>query len=433
MVKIVSITGTKGKTSTAQMLDAVLRSMNSEVLRVDTAGHYVNGERRSTLDDSKRVWGLLPTRVPGRYLWEYAKGGQLSQDGFAVLESSIGCAESGLGYKQHYVGVFLNVFDDHLGSRPRLQTRQDIAREKASIVFDNVAANGFVVFNADDPLVVEQYKIFQKKRPDVTGVLVSASEPLIEPQEHVAGGGVSLIRQGRDVVLYDRESKRQVICDLNMIAPTFQGAYKPAIYNVLFTTGAVYALHGGYIPEDYRAAVENFRFAETSGRMTRLYMQNGAELLVDYAHESVSLSALSELAHSLRKPNGKLIGVVRLGYRKEGESLVKKASEIIGKNFDEVIVYDKFDYDGVDKDNAIKLQQAKEASRVLIEVLKSHSVPVCYIAREQHAIAAVNDSIGPDDLGVIIVNDNPEQSLYWIKQCLGATPRKEEKVEYRER
>ena len=52
-VPIISVTGTKGKTTTVAVIADVLQSLGKNVLKVDTTGHFLNGERRSTLDDSK--------------------------------------------------------------------------------------------------------------------------------------------------------------------------------------------------------------------------------------------------------------------------------------------------------------------------------------------------------------------------------------------
>lgn len=68
--KNVVITGTKGKTTVSYIVDQALLHLNKNTIRVDTTGHFVNGERKSTLEESKEIWGLVPTVCPGRFLWE---------------------------------------------------------------------------------------------------------------------------------------------------------------------------------------------------------------------------------------------------------------------------------------------------------------------------------------------------------------------------
>ena len=68
--KTILITGTKGKTTVSYLVDNILMALKKTTLRVDTTGHFINGERKSTLDESKAIWGLVPTVCPGRFLWE---------------------------------------------------------------------------------------------------------------------------------------------------------------------------------------------------------------------------------------------------------------------------------------------------------------------------------------------------------------------------
>src|SRR5665811_1639645 len=99
-IPIISVTGTKGKTTTVFVIDDILRKLGYNVVKVDTTGHFVNGKRKSTLDDSKRVWHLVPSVCPGRYLWEFFSHPELCEKGVAVLECSLGSsATSGLGYR----------------------------------------------------------------------------------------------------------------------------------------------------------------------------------------------------------------------------------------------------------------------------------------------------------------------------------------------
>ena len=98
--------------SPAFVIVAVLRALGANSLRVDTTGHFINGERKSTLKDSSEIWGAVPTVCPGRYLWEFFVNPELQKNGIAVLETALGSSTSkGLGYFSHQVGIFLNVFE----------------------------------------------------------------------------------------------------------------------------------------------------------------------------------------------------------------------------------------------------------------------------------------------------------------------------------
>ena len=129
-MKIISITGTKGKTSVARIIDYVLRNSNKTTLRVDNDGHYINGKRKSTLDDSINFFGKTPSVCPGKYLITMKR---YFPDFTAILECSIGSAGEGLGYRFHDVGIFTNVYFDHIKKEKGIKTRRDLANRKSFI------------------------------------------------------------------------------------------------------------------------------------------------------------------------------------------------------------------------------------------------------------------------------------------------------------
>lgn len=48
-MKIISITGTKGKTTVSRILDHVIHSLGETTLRVDTDGHFINEKQKAPL------------------------------------------------------------------------------------------------------------------------------------------------------------------------------------------------------------------------------------------------------------------------------------------------------------------------------------------------------------------------------------------------
>src|SRR5690606_26768021 len=119
-IPIISVTGTKAETTTEALIADVLLRLGRDVLKVDISGHFVNGQRKSMVDNSRTVWGVVPTIGPGRYLYEFHGGNLSSEFGLAVLECALGSSSPfGLGYRRHKVGVFLNVYEDHMGTSSR--------------------------------------------------------------------------------------------------------------------------------------------------------------------------------------------------------------------------------------------------------------------------------------------------------------------------
>ena len=160
-MEIISITGTKGKTTITRALSYVINKTGENTLRVDTDGYYINEKIKGTIEESKQIFSLVPTVCPGKYLITMKK---FYPNFTAVLETALGSsAEPGLGYGLHNIGVFSNVLEDHLGATPRLKKRSDIAKAK-NFIFSRIDVGGCLVFNADDKLVCSQLKIIPSHR-----------------------------------------------------------------------------------------------------------------------------------------------------------------------------------------------------------------------------------------------------------------------------
>lgn len=232
MIPKIAVTGTKGKTTTVAIIADVLRTLGNNVLKVDTTGHFVNGERRSTLEDSKKYWRLVPSVCPGRYLWEFYANPELAENGVAVLECSLGCsAASGLGYRYHNVGVFLNVFEDHLGSSDRIQSKEDIAKAKSFVFSRLLHSDSWAVFNADDPLVCKTLDMVPKFNT-VSLLPCGFTFEHFDIANHLQKGGKAMtITDDKMLVLRSKEGD-EVIADLKLIPWTFKGTFMPSLWNL---------------------------------------------------------------------------------------------------------------------------------------------------------------------------------------------------------
>lgn len=419
-IPIVAITGTKGKTTTVAVVADVLRTLGRNVLKVDTTGHFVNGERRSTLDDSKASWGLVPSVAPGRYLWEFHANPELVQNGAAVLECSLGCsASSGMAYRYHKVGVFLNVFEDHLGSSERIKSREDIARAK-DFIFRRLDDNSTAVFNADDELVCKTLAVLPESK-DYTLVPCGLEFSHFDIAAHLAAGGTAFTVNEQQQIVLRTASSDKIVADLKAIPWTFQGTFMPSVWNILQATAAIYGFFDGTLPEGFREALEAVRLDRYSGRLTLLRAENQATILADYAHEKVSLRQVADLGRTLLGSGGKLIGVVRLAHDRS-DTLLRETGEEIGKAFDQLVVYDKID--GHFRKPTIHRgrfpQVVGRTSAIVTEGIASVHAQVERIIREDEAIKRAAELAGPNDVVVVIVNDDIERSIEFIRQSFKA-------------
>lgn len=415
---IITVTGTKGKTTTVAIVSDILHSLGKNVLKVDTTGHFVNGKRRSTLQDSKDAWRLVPSVCPGRYLWEFHANPKLREEGVAVLESSLGSsAASGLGYRYHHVGVFLNVFEDHIGSSDRIQSKADIAKAKDFIFSRLDPYSGYAVFNADDQYVASTLDMIPTSlRRAERMVPVGLTFEHFELDEHLRQGGVAITAENGCVVLRSAVGDR-VIASLGKIPWTFNGSFTPSVWNIISAVGALYAYFAGEFPDNFRAALEAVRLDKYGGRLTLLENDNKVKILADYAHEKVSLAMVADLARTMIAKNGRVIGVVRLAHDRT-DNLMRETGRVVGKSYDELVVYEKIDgYWRQPKPTGMRFPQViGRTSEIFAGAIKEVNPNVTRILREDEALAHAAELAQPGDVVVVIVNDDIERSIGFIKE-----------------
>ena len=422
-VPIISVTGTKGKTTAVAVIDTILRELKHNVVKVDTTGHYVNGEKRSTSEDSSNTWRLVPTRSPGRYLWEFYANPELTKKGVAVLECSLGSSNlAGLGYERHKVGVFLNVFEDHLGSTDRLKTREDIAEAKSFIFRQITSDDGYAVFNADDPLVVDMLNKYAERADTKHQVAVGLDFSEIDLKKHLDDGGVAITVDNDKRIVMLKGSETTVLARLDHIPWTFYGNFLPSVWNCMFSLAAVYAVYKGTLPEGLQQIMESVRLDPYGGRVTILAAKNGTKIIADYAHEKQSLAMIADLAKTQVGKGGKVIGVVRMAYDRP-DSVFEETGALIGSKFDQVIVYEKIDgyWRKAENYRIMKFRQVEgRTSQLVFDGVKRTNQNAERIEREDEAIARAAEIAGPNDVVVVIVNDDIKRSIEFIRSSFEA-------------
>jgi len=416
----IAVTGTKGKTTTANLIAQVLQKYDfSRVLLVDTTGHFVNGERRSTLADSKNTWGLVPSVAPGRYLYEFM-GREDEEKNVAVMETSLGCSTlSGMGFAMHHVGIFLNIFEDHIGSSKRINSKEDIVEAKKFII-SRILRDGFAVLNADDKYVmsvVDDVATHRKVFPIFIGLDLMAANL---PNDHQTAAFLTL-REGYIVHIYKDIETR--IVEVSKLVWTFEGVYEPSVYNALAVCAGIIGLYGGCVPKDLGVRLAETRLGEYGGRLTRFSNENGVEIIADYAHEKKSLVEIARLAHKIKSPNGKVYGILRLAYDRTDE-LITDTGETIASEFDYVVVYDKIDGHLRQPKKNLQFdrftQETGKTSQTFYDAVSSKNTNSVRIIREDEAIAHVAKIAQAGDVVVSIVNDDVVQSVTFIKEAFNA-------------
>jgi cyanophycin synthetase len=433
-MKKITITGTKGKSTVSAVLAQVLASVEPNILKVDTSGAYVNGRLAISKQLSQKIWDVVPTVAPGRFLYllnqnstgqiETANLNHDQLPGLAILEASLGCGTaSGLGYYGHNIGVFTNVFEDHLGSRDDLQDRWDIGQSK-KFVFSRINHGGTAVFNADDDVVVS---LLGTCKQGVKWLPFGVSFKHFDLHGHLAAGGYAVGVSGFDVVLRHGAVQKSLF-DLRQIGWTFQGAYEPSVYNLLAVTAAILAHCNMRLLVTVKRALLASQLDHYGGRLTLLKNQQEVSVLADYAHEKQSLRKIAELANKLKATeSNKVIGVLRLAWDRD-EALIKDTAKFIADSYDYFIVYDKIDgywrrpskrYRTYQRQFHQKVGKISEQLAGAL-VKERDSGAVRRVLREDMALIAAAKIAKPGDVVVFIVNDDIERSIDFARQYFEA-------------
>lgn len=400
MLPILSVTGTKGKTSVVRALDHVLMPTVDYLLRVDTEGAWVNGQHELTHDDSKLIWGLAPANAPGRFITLLAKK---AGKRCAVLEANLFCSKAcGLGYSTHKVGVFTNVFEDHKGADTTLQTKEDIASAK-SFIFSRIGNEGYAVYNADDSLITAQLKRLPSKKL-VTKIACSLNE--------VKTGDINLyVNEAGEIVCNGSKTKYDLgqVADYKMYKPGFE----PSAYNVLLVIGALIGYFDDKVPEAVIDSLKAYEPTEESGRLVTFKTEDGRYVIFDFAHEKESLKEITKLAKHL-SPKGKIIGVLRLSPTRT-DDLVTETAKAIANDFDTFVIYDKIDGKTrlpSDKHNPFRQEKVGYVSKLFADMLKAETKSdVFHIIEEEAALKKAASLARPEDVIIYVQGNNPKISL----------------------
>lgn len=283
-VRSVGITGTNGKTTTTRLLAHIAAKAAKHVGWSSSTGVYINGRQVLEGDYSGPSGARRVLQDPDVELamLETARGGLLLR---------------GLAYESNDVSVFLNVTADHL-SLHGIDTVESLAEVKG-IVVRVTRPEGLVVLSADDPLVFAF-----RDRVKAPVLLVSQRPEQLHVRQHIAGGGMAVVREDDVIVLY-REDRRETVARVDEIPITFGGAAPFMIENAMAATGAALGL--GFSLDQIVVGLKTFRSDSSSnkGRLN-VFDLDGSTVVIDYAHNDVGLAGLARFSRRLTASEGKL-------------------------------------------------------------------------------------------------------------------------------
>lgn len=416
-MKIISITGTKGKTTVTRALAYLTHKQGIPTLRVDTDGHYVNEKQRSTLSDGKKLFGLVPTVCPGKYILDMKK---YYPDFTAILETAIGSSRrGGLGYRRHKIGIFTNVLEDHLGVTKRLQTREDIAKAK-SFIFSAIGDRGYAIFNADDKLVCSQLFCIPEKRK-VKLIPIGYNLDCFDTKKHLEEGGRIITVENNYIILKSKIKTRRLL-NLKDINWTFQGQFKPSVYNLMLILGGLYAFNEGKLLKKDIETLKSYKLDNHGGRLTLLENKQKVKILVDFAHEKYSLKEVADLGQKVCQ--NKTIGILRLAPDRT-DRMILETGQYLSDCFDHIIVYDKID--GVNKKKYVSTgltpsRYIGEVSNIFLKGIlsKRKKGNAERIIIEENAIKKAAEIAQSGDVVIVICGDDHKKTISYIQKYFQA-------------
>jgi UDP-N-acetylmuramoyl-L-alanyl-D-glutamate--2,6-diaminopimelate ligase len=269
-LKVISVTGTHGKTTVARLLDAILRQAGAAVGTFDSFGYWDGWEDRSAVER------LTPPAL-ARALAQMAAAGA----SHAVLEiSSQELCEQVLSGVTVDAACVTNVFRKRLDWHGSVENYRQAERR----VLNHLHSDGVAIFNADDP--VSMRMLCDVSQPALTFGLKKPAEITAEIIEQHVNEQVFLLSAGEESACV-----RTAIVGDHHVYNCLAAATTALAYGV-----ELVAIARGLESVDY-----------LPGRMECVACGQGFAVLIDAANSSESLRACLRAAR--RVTSGRLICV----------------------------------------------------------------------------------------------------------------------------
>ena len=296
-IPTVLVTGSNGKTTTVRLLAAMTRAHGWRTAHSCTDGVYFEGNALEAGDFSGPTGARTALRQSEAQaaILETARGGMLRR-GLAITHAN--------------AAIVTNIAADHFGEYG-IHDLDDLASAKL-VVARAIDADGLLVLNADDPVLVRQS---ESLACPLGWFALDFDLPLLAAQR-AADRPTSGVRDGRLLLALDNG-----LHDLGEVAAMPLTLNGRAAYNIANIAGAALTATALGIPADTIAlALSRFGQAQADnpGRLQR--WQFGAlDVFVDYAHNPDGLQGLLEAVDAKRRTGRLAIVLGHAGNREDAD------------------------------------------------------------------------------------------------------------------
>lgn len=311
-IPVALVTGTNGKTTTVRLMSAIGQAAGFTT-GISSTDWLAIGKDIVDRDDYAGPQGartVLRDRRCDLAVLETARGGLLRR---------------GLAVSRADAALITNIAADHIGDFG-VQNIEELADVKW-VVTRALDDSGVLALNADDPLLVARAN-------NVSARLIWFSPDPRNPvlRAHAATGGtICTLKRGRIVLV--RGNEISPVVAVKQIPICFGGAARHNIANALGATALASAL--GIPLESIAAGLRRLRVEDNPGR-ANFYSINGAQVLLDFAHNPHGLRAMIDMAASLPAQRRLLI-IGQAGDRSD-EDIRDLARAAEALTFDRVLV-----------------------------------------------------------------------------------------------
>ena len=352
-LSIIGITGTKGKTTTAYLLDHILKKAGYNRALLTTVKNSIN---------SAAFPAPLTTPQPD-YLHQFFKLCVNEGVTHVVMEVA---AQAIPMYRIHGI-------------------------EFSGIIFSNFGQEHLEFFDSMDSYFAAKQKLFDYRKKDAP-IWINSDDAMIAPLKdqysQVKTFGVDSLA---DITMADDS---HIIIDgqkYELHNPSLPGLYNR--YNTMAAIGIAYSL-GIEMPKIQNALKS---FLGIPGRLERYLLPNGAIAIIDYAHNPLSYQALLPV---LREKTDHLIVVFGAGGERD-PSRRPHMGAIAAQYADEVIITSdnprREDPQSIIDDI---LSGIKDRSSVICEIDRERAIQIAYTHAHKNTIIALLGK-GPDEYQIV--------------------------------
>lgn len=271
-LKVIGITGTKGKTSSSHIVKALIEASGSKCGIIGTVGAFYGDVRLETVNTT-----------PESY--ELQKFFRIMLDNgckYCVIEvSSLGLMMHRVDFVEFEVGVFTNLSPDHIG--PAEHPDFENYMYWKSVLFERCR---YAAVNVDDPA---HENMLKNCKCDVLTYGLGEAQ--------ITATDVKLLKSNKFIgISFDcHEQDKEYYVEIAL-----PGLFN--VYNALAAIGVCRIL--GIDAQSYAKCLEDIR---VSGRAECVYVSDDFDVIIDFAHNGVSMHSMLDTLKSY--PHNRIIAL----------------------------------------------------------------------------------------------------------------------------